>query len=159
MVKVRTLSDWLNEVIHVQRLNRSSRKFLLIGQVGQRKDIQVRKVFRLLLAISLTSTLTFWSQTRTAETATASCGSDTDGDGIGNYYGGAAGPCDNCPWTINPDQQDSDHDGVGDGCCCVGTTGNVNQTGIVDLADLSALVSYLTGGSYTLPCPQEANVN
>ena len=31
--------------------------------------------------------------------------------------------------------------------------------GIVDLSDLSALVSYLTGGGYVLPCPVEANVN
>jgi hypothetical protein len=43
--------------------------------------------------------------------------------------------------------------------CCVGTTGNVNGSGIVDLADLSAMVSYLTGGGYVLPCTQEANVN
>jgi hypothetical protein len=35
----------------------------------------------------------------------------------------------------------------------------VNYTGIVDLADLSALVSYLTGGGYVLPCPNESNVN
>jgi hypothetical protein len=43
--------------------------------------------------------------------------------------------------------------------CCVGLTGNVNGSGGVDLADLSALVSYLTGGGYTLPCVLEANVN
>jgi len=43
--------------------------------------------------------------------------------------------------------------------CCVGTTGNVNATGIVDLSDLSALVNYLTGGGYVLPCIPEANVN
>jgi len=43
--------------------------------------------------------------------------------------------------------------------CCVGVTGNVNGTGIVDLSDLSALVSYLTGGGYILPCSEEANVN
>ncbi len=43
--------------------------------------------------------------------------------------------------------------------CCIGTTGNVNTAGIVDLADLSALVSYLTGGGYVLPCVPEANVN
>ncbi|PWB67679.1 hypothetical protein C3F09_13105 [candidate division GN15 bacterium] len=43
--------------------------------------------------------------------------------------------------------------------CCTGTTGNVNAEGIVDLADLSALVSYLTGGGYVLPCPAEANIN
>ena len=47
---------------------------------------------------------------------------------------------------------------IGEGCC-TGFTGNVNMTGIVDLADLSALVSYLTGGGYALPCPAEANVN
>jgi hypothetical protein len=43
--------------------------------------------------------------------------------------------------------------------CCDGATGNVNVTGIVDLADLSSLVGYLTGGGYVLPCPAEANVN
>lgn len=43
--------------------------------------------------------------------------------------------------------------------CCTGTTGNVNMSGIVDLSDLSALVSYLTGGGYVLPCVEEANVN
>ena len=43
--------------------------------------------------------------------------------------------------------------------CCTGTTGNVNMVGIVDLSDLSALVSYLTGGGYVLPCVLEANVN
>ncbi len=43
--------------------------------------------------------------------------------------------------------------------CCQGTTGNVDMAGIVDLADLSALVSYLTGGGYVLPCLPEANVD
>jgi hypothetical protein len=43
--------------------------------------------------------------------------------------------------------------------CCTGTTGNVNMAGIVDLSDLSSLVSYLTGGGYVLPCVPEANVN
>jgi hypothetical protein len=33
------------------------------------------------------------------------------------------------------------------------------MTGIVDLSDLSSLVSYLTGGGYHLPCTDEANVN
>lgn len=45
------------------------------------------------------------------------------------------------------------------GSCCTGVTGNVNMSGIVDLSDLSALVSYLTGGGYVLPCSAEANVN
>ncbi len=43
--------------------------------------------------------------------------------------------------------------------CCSGVTGNVDMTGIVDLSDLSALVSYLTGGGYVLPCQPEANVD
>jgi len=43
--------------------------------------------------------------------------------------------------------------------CCQGPRGNVNVTGIVDLADLSALVSFLTGGGYVLSCPDAANVN
>jgi hypothetical protein len=47
---------------------------------------------------------------------------------------------------------------IGQGCC-VGTTGNVNMSGGVDLADLSALVSYLTGGGYVFSCNPEANVN
>ncbi len=43
--------------------------------------------------------------------------------------------------------------------CCTGTRGNVDMTGITDLSDLSALVSYLTGGGYVLRCAEEANVN
>ena len=43
--------------------------------------------------------------------------------------------------------------------CCVGVTGNVNMAGIVDLADLSAIVSYLTGGGFVPSCTEEANVN
>ncbi len=78
--------------------------------------------------------------------------SDIDGDGV-------TALTDNCSSVANPSQADANADGIGDACCCVGTTGNVNYTGIVDLADLSALVSYLTGGGYVLPCPEEANVN
>ncbi len=44
--------------------------------------------------------------------------------------------------------------------CCVGTTGNVNMAGIIDLTDLSLLISYLTvSPAPVLPCPEEANVN
>ena len=35
----------------------------------------------------------------------------------------------------------------------------MNETGMVDLADLSALANHLTGGGYQLPCPNAANVN
>ena len=85
---------------------------------------------------------------------------DIDGDGFGNP-GYPVNTCatDNCPSTSNPTQADADHDGTGDACCCVVVRGNVNYSGIVDLADLSALVNYLIGGGYVLPCPNEANVN
>ncbi len=43
--------------------------------------------------------------------------------------------------------------------CCQGKRGNVNGFGITDLNDLSALVSYLIGGGFVLPCPDAANVN
>ena len=43
--------------------------------------------------------------------------------------------------------------------CCIELRGNVNMSGIVDLADLSALVSYLTGGGFVPSCQEEANLN
>lgn len=43
--------------------------------------------------------------------------------------------------------------------CGVGTTGNIDLYGIVDLSDLAYLVSYLTGGGAVLLCPDEANIN
>jgi hypothetical protein len=43
--------------------------------------------------------------------------------------------------------------------CCHGTAGNVDGSGVIDLADLSALVSYLTGGGIVLLCHAAANVN
>ena len=43
--------------------------------------------------------------------------------------------------------------------CCTGMRGNVNMTGGIDLSDLSALVNYLTGGSFVPPCLDAANVN
>lgn len=43
--------------------------------------------------------------------------------------------------------------------CCVGKRGNVNCTGAIDLGDLSALVSYLTGGGFVLCCKDAADIN
>lgn len=45
--------------------------------------------------------------------------------------------------------------------CCIGTRGNINGTGGIDLGDLSLLVTYLTsaGGTVVLSCPYAANVD
>jgi chitodextrinase len=77
---------------------------------------------------------------------------DSDADGVSDSL-------DNCPSVANQDQVDSDTNGVGDACCCVGERGNVNQKGKVDLSDLSTLILYLLGGEVALPCPSAANVD
>lgn len=43
--------------------------------------------------------------------------------------------------------------------CCIGTTGNVNNLGGVDLSDLSMLIGYLTTGYAQIICMEEANIN
>lgn len=43
--------------------------------------------------------------------------------------------------------------------CCVGTTGNVDCTGFVDIADLTTLVDHLFISNPPLCCPGEANVD
>lgn len=43
--------------------------------------------------------------------------------------------------------------------CCVGTTGNVDGVGNVDIADLTFLVDVLFINNPTPPCPEEANVD
>ncbi|PWB74372.1 hypothetical protein C3F09_04035 [candidate division GN15 bacterium] len=46
------------------------------------------------------------------------------------------------------------------GClCCPDSTGDINLSGVVDLSDLSALISYMTGSGYVLPCIGAGNVN
>lgn len=46
-----------------------------------------------------------------------------------------------------------------DASCCIGTTGNVDLTGLVDIADVTMLVDYLFISNPTLPCDEEANVD
>lgn len=43
--------------------------------------------------------------------------------------------------------------------CCTGATGDVDRTNVVDLSDLSTLVSYLTGSGMILACPEEGNID
>jgi tartrate-resistant acid phosphatase type 5 len=43
--------------------------------------------------------------------------------------------------------------------CCRGKMGNVNQLDRIDLSDLSAIINYLTGGWWTLPCLEEGDID
>ncbi len=69
---------------------------------------------------------------------------------------------DNCPLVANPDQQDSNNDGIGDACCCIGITGNVSSSiaQTPDLLDLTYIIAYLILPTHPpLPCPAEANTS
>ena len=83
---------------------------------------------------------------------------DSDNDGILDIN-------DNCPDTFNPDQEDSDSNGVGDQCCCGhftgGYTGNTNcsDDGVRGLADISRLIDYVFISKADLCCRPSGNTN
>ena len=105
---------------------------------------------------------------------------DTDGDGWEEsayrchtcphpQYGlGEIG--DNCPTAYNPDQADTDEDGIGDACddiCCVGRVGDANGVGGDDptIGDVSLMIDalFITASETPLTtppaCMDEADVN
>jgi hypothetical protein len=61
---------------------------------------------------------------------------DNDGDSIENVF-------DNCPDVYNPDQIDTDLDGVGDACDCDCEPGNCNGDVLINIFDITYMISYL----------------
>lgn len=90
-------------------------------------------------------------------------GVDSDRDGWPDVVGSAPCGVDNCAANYNPAQEDTNNDGIGDACCCLGTRGNINDdpSDATNIADVTYLVAYLFG----IPpgpapnCPIEANAN
>ena len=73
---------------------------------------------------------------------------DSDADGVDDTV-------DNCPATVNPSQQDSDGDRLGDACDLGGRQlpGDCNHDGALNLTDGICVLGYLFSGSPSrLPC-------
>jgi hypothetical protein len=88
-----------------------------------------------------------------------SAADDADGDGVEDDI-------DNCPGVQNPDQLDSDGDGVGNACeiCCVDRVGNADGAGGDEptIGDLSTLIAccFQDGDWVSLGvCAAEADIN
>ncbi len=71
-------------------------------------------------------------------------GPDYDSDGIHDL-------ADNCPYTYNPLQEDSDCDGTGDACPFI--CGDVNGDQSINLGDVIYLANYLLKGGPEPVCP------
>lgn len=81
------------------------------------------------------------------------CGADGDADLVCDGI-------DNCVGVSNPDQTDTDNDGIGDACCCTGNRGDFNDDGNdANILDLTFLVDYIFRGGDMASCPNEADLN
>ncbi len=77
---------------------------------------------------------------------------DADGDGVLDGD-------DNCPQTANPDQADTDDDGIGDLCCCL-LRGDADHSGSSpDISDIIYLVTYMFQLGTRPICTHEVDLN
>jgi len=58
-------------------------------------------------------------------------------------------------------QEDFNNDGIGNACCCIEITGNVNcsEQEIPDVADIARLIDFLYLSKTPLCCPLESDCN
>ena len=95
---------------------------------------------------------------------------DTDGDGFGladstiisctQPSGFALDSSDNCPDRSNPSQADTDGDGIGDACCCIGNRGDVNGDGDdATVLDMTYIIDRIFRGGALPDCPVEADLD